>query len=186
MWELQKSTQTSFCVKHISRAPLQRLGSGLGDWETAVPFQAGARKVSLPHRVHTGYGGPHRLLFNGYLRTVTVTHLQLVPRSRMHGSIRPLPPMTIRRLQLLWNLIRHREDKGSTFLRNVCVNHYPHKTQLHYTLPIFQFIFNKLRYKTRRPKQKTLQHYGMSAGLLSLHNHSQRALVNTVLKVQTH
>jgi hypothetical protein len=70
---------------------------GLDDREIGVRVQIGSRILISPYRPHRLWD-PSNLLFNGFQRLFPsggggglITHLQLVPTSRKHASIHPLP-----------------------------------------------------------------------------------------------
>jgi hypothetical protein len=75
-------------------------GYGLDGWGVGVPSPGGVKFFSFP-RCPDRFWGPLSLLSIGYRELVPrrqsgrnvklITHLQLVPISRMHGSIHPFP-----------------------------------------------------------------------------------------------
>jgi hypothetical protein len=62
----------------------------LDGWGVGVQVPVGARFFSSPCHPHW-FLGPPIFLSNGYRGMKLTTHLQLVLRSRIHGSIHPLP-----------------------------------------------------------------------------------------------
>jgi hypothetical protein len=70
-------------------------GRGLDGRGVGVRLLVGARVFSSPQRPDR-FWGPPSLLYNGYRRhfgrgVKLTTHLELVPRSKIRGSIHPLP-----------------------------------------------------------------------------------------------
>jgi hypothetical protein len=67
------------------------LGYGLYDRGSGVRFPAGSGNFSLHYRIQNGSEAHPASYPKGTRGVKLTTHLHLVPRSRMHGAIPPLP-----------------------------------------------------------------------------------------------
>jgi hypothetical protein len=82
------STDTTLLRSRVNAVGIAT-GYGLDDRGIGVRVPAGLGIFSSLRRPDRLWGP--LLLFNGYRSEKLTTHLQLVPRSRKHGSIHPVP-----------------------------------------------------------------------------------------------
>jgi hypothetical protein len=92
------------------------LGYGLDNQGSGIQFLAGVGNFSLHHHIQNG-SGAHLASYPMGTRALSLgvkltTHLHLVPRSRLHGAIPPLPQYVF----IAWCLVKHRDNFTFTFL----------------------------------------------------------------------
>jgi hypothetical protein len=113
LYEFLISLMRNACPTHIILLDLIiiALGYRLDDRDSRVRFPAWAGKFSLHHPVQNG-SGTHPASYPMGTRGSSgrgvklTTHLHLVPRSRVSGTILPLPQYVF----MAWFLVKHRDN----------------------------------------------------------------------------